>query len=130
MKHQSPLFIISIIILSFTCKKGETKYEISVSIQNELNLLNSTPDSLLSTDLQKKKLNLQKIINDYIKVKNDMVITTATPDTFRNVNLSEDYYILLLKSIYELNNYAKENNIENLDEMINKAKTELFQNKK
>ncbi|MBK5720179.1 hypothetical protein JGH11_04770 [Dysgonomonas sp. Marseille-P4677] len=126
MKYILILFITSLIAFSSSCKKGEAKYEMSDSIKKELNLINFTPDSLLSVELRDKKLNLLKIINDCIIVKNNQIITTATPETFRDVNLSEEYYNLLLKNIDEFNNYTKENNIENVDKMIDKAKNEMF----
>ncbi len=121
--HLFPLFVIMLILFS-SCKKDAIKYEISDSTIKELSLINSTPDSLMSAELKEKKLNLEKIMTNYIKVEKNKIITTATPRTFKDLNLSENYYNLLLKSIDDLNNYVKENNIENLDEIIRNAKFE------
>ncbi|MFZ6037901.1 MAG: hypothetical protein ACOYU1_06645 [Bacteroidota bacterium] len=81
----------------------------------ELQKFQREPDSLLTENEKIKKQTLFNLIKEKVSVRNNQFYSSATRKDFTDKGLSECYYDILEKSIRETNQWAKDENISNLD---------------
>lgn len=111
------------------------KAQTNNSAQN-LNLLEGTylelqkfqrePDSLLTENEKIKKQTLFNLIKEKVSVRNNQFYSSATRKDFTDKGFSEYYYDILEKSIRETNQWAKDENISNLDSLYQSSIKDAF----
>lgn len=96
------------------------KIESHERVQDKIDYLSLTPDSLLSFDLKCRKENLKKLIIKTLKVEGNKFVTTATVKDFEDIGFSKCYYDYLLKNIEEVNSMDfEQTNIQDVyDDLI------------
>jgi hypothetical protein len=126
---RSIIFLVQLLLLLAISCKAQQNHSTQNSLEEtylELQKFQHEPDSLLTKNEKIKKYELFNLIREKVSVKNNQFYSSATRRDFTDRGLSEYYYNILEKSIRETNQWAKEENISNLDSMYQSSIKDAF----
>ena len=126
---RSIIFLIQLLLLLAISCKAQKNHSAQNSLEGtylELKKFQHEPDSLLTENEKTKKQTLFNLIKEKVSVRNNQFYSSATRRDFTDRGLSEYYYNILEKSIRETNQWAKEENISNLDSMYQSSIKDAF----
>jgi hypothetical protein len=128
MKH-SIIFLIQLLLLLTISCKAQKNHSAQNSLEEtylELQKFQSEPDSLLTENEKIKKYKLFNLVKEKVSVKNNQFYSSATRKDFKDRGLSECYFEILEKSIRETNQWARDENVSNLDSLYQHSIRDTF----
>lgn len=130
MKH-SLVFLIQLLMLTAISCAAQNNHSAQNALAGtgtylELQKFQREPDSLLTENEKIKKQTLFNLIKEKVSVRNNQFYSSATRKDFTEKGLSECYYDILEKSIRETNQWAKDENISNLDSLYQSSIKDAF----
>jgi hypothetical protein len=128
MKH-SLVFLIQLLMLTAISCRAQNNHSAQNALAGtylELQKFQREPNSLLTENEKTKKNTLFNLIKEKVSVRNNQFYSSATRKDFTDKGLSEYYYNILEKSIRETNQWAKDENISNLDSLYQSSIKDAF----
>jgi len=123
---KTKLFIITIVLscFAFSCSSDEK----TEKTYPELSYLLITPDSLLSDEDFKLKIDLGDLIINKSRVENNKIVIDITKQEMIDMGFSGDYYEAMMEDIDSFNKVTDSLNI-NVAEMLHESKENFIEYK-